>query len=83
LGQRRRRSSAKKLLCHTLPGPPWSWLPGITSTGTPMAPMPAHTALTSLLLGVGASNRSPATTTRSIGRLRQSSARRWMQSSRT
>jgi hypothetical protein len=47
--------------CHTLPGAPWSWLPGITSTGTARLSMAWHTALTALLLGVGESNRSPAT----------------------
>jgi len=62
LGARRSRSARKASLCQTLPGAPWSWLPGITSTGSSSLPMAAQTALTSLRAGVGESNRSPATT---------------------
>ena len=44
---------------HRHPGPPWSWLPGITATGTRIVPMAAQTAETSGFVARGESNRSP------------------------
>ena len=59
------RCSRRKNSCsQMLPGPPWSWLPGIAITGTFKEPMAEHAADTVALVTCGESKRSPSTITK-------------------